>query len=143
MVVLAALGAAALPGCLEPNVSFAPGPAPPQAGWKVVSAYYMHRTFRCLSCLLMEKMAREAVQEEFAAELALGRVRWSALNYDAHEGLAERYGLGISSLVLVVHQDGKETGHEVLDDLWSLKPRPDAFRARVIQAVRAHLAAAR
>ena len=70
-------------------------------------------------------------------------MRWSALNYDAHEGLAERYGLGISSLVLVVHQDGKETGHEVLDDLWSLKPRPDAFRARVIQAVRAHLAAAR
>lgn len=114
---------------------------PPTTRGQVVSVVYMHRTFRCVSCLMIEKMSREAVQEEFASELASGNVRWEALNYDAYEGMAARYGLKISSLVLITYKDGREVSHEVLDDLWGLKLQPEAFRTRVVKAVRARVSA--
>jgi len=145
---VAVLLAAGLGGCIDmtamsgPSASRSPAPPPASAG-DTVSAIYMHRTFRCVSCLMMEKMAREAVREDFASELASGKLRWAALNYDAYEGLTERYGLRISSLVLITYKDGREVSHEVLDDLWGLKMRPDAFRSRVVEAVRGRLAAAR
>jgi hypothetical protein len=114
--------------------------APPHDG---VVVYYMHRTFRCSTCLKIEKMSHEVVQDAFAAELSSGRVQWQTLNYQEHEPLAERYGVTTSSLVLVSYRGGQEASHQVLEETWSLYRKPAEFQQYVVGAVRERLGSVR
>lgn len=104
-----------------------------------VGVYYMHRTFRCPTCLKIEKMAEQVVREQFAEELADGILRWDAVNYQEQDGVADRYGLSTSSLVVVSYQQGREVSHEVLDKTWALYSAPEQFEAYVVEAIRSRL----
>ncbi len=140
IVAAACLAGLVLAGCASngagPTSSTVSGSLaadPPQNG---VMVYYMHRTFRCPTCLKIERMSHKAVQDAFAAELSSGRVQWRTLNYQEHENLARRYEVTAPSVVLVLYRDGAETSHQVLDRTWSLYSQPAEFQAYVVGAVR-------
>lgn len=113
-------------------------PAPPGAGDMVV-LYYMHPTFRCVTCNQMEKTILDLVKAEFAAPLARGRLRWQDVNFDQDEALARRYNVAASSLVVVEVRGGRETGHQTLDAIWPLLDKPDELKALVRGAIRSRL----
>ena len=52
--------------------------APPQADDAKVIVYYLHRTRRCGGCLVVERYTQQALNENFADELASGRLEFRA-----------------------------------------------------------------
>jgi hypothetical protein len=120
----------------------AAGPADaPGAGGAAdrVVLYYMHPTFRCVTCNAMQKSILEVVNGEFADALAASRLEWKEVNFDEDTTLAGRYNVATSSLVVVRFQGGQEADHKTLDEIWTAKDDPDALKALVRQAVRSRL----
>lgn len=113
-----------------------PGPAGAQDG---VVLYYMHPTLRCVTCDEMEKTILDLVHTEFAEPLAEDRLQWHEVNFEENEALARRYNVAASSLVVVRFRDGRETDHRTLEEIWTLKDRPDELRAFVSEAIRSRL----
>jgi len=119
----------------------APG-APPTAapGADKVLVYYLHTTFRCVTCNGIEKLARDTVAARFGAELATGRVEWQVANFQEREDLATRYAVSSSTVVVVKVRDGKEIAWQRLDEVWTLHERPEAFAEYIAGAVSTYLA---
>jgi len=113
-----------------------PRPAGAQDG---VVLYYMHPTLRCVTCNEMEKTILSLVHTEFAEPLAEDRLQWHEVNFEENEALARRYNVATSSLVVVRFREGRETGHQTLDEIWTLKDQPDELRAFVREAIRSRL----
>ena len=104
LVVLTSVGLAA---CGQTSTeSFgattANAPKPPN---RVV--YYMHRTFRCFSCLWIENTTRQTLKETFPSELASGRLDFQVEDYMKREDLAKRYDVQWVSVVVVSVADGR------------------------------------
>jgi hypothetical protein len=136
------LAVVVLGGCSLQN----PLPSP-KAGAVIPSdrvvVHYMHRSFRCVSCLTIESQTRQALKESFSAELAAGEVEFHSTDYWADSELASRYGVDTVSVVVVVVSDGREVSFENLDHVWSLKGDAAELRAYIAGAVKGALAKAR
>lgn len=101
-----------------------------------VVVYYMHRTFRCVTCNRIEKMAQDVVQREFAEQLSRKTVQWKQVNFEVNEDLARRYNVASSSVVVVQLRDGREVAHQTLDEVWTLVNKPAEFATYIGDAVR-------
>jgi len=109
------------------------------AGSDKVIVYYMHQTFRCVTCNQIEAMTAELIHSDFAKELADGRLEWKRENFQENEDLARRYNVASSSVVVVRIRDGKEVAHQTLDKVWELAGKPDQFTSYVGGAIRAYV----
>ena len=101
-----------------------------------VIVYYMHQTFRCVTCNQIEAMTAELIRSDFARELADGRIEWKKANFQEDEDLAKRYNVASSTVVVVRLRDGKEIGHQSLDKVWTLSSNRDEFIKYVGGAIR-------
>ncbi len=113
--------------------------APETADDDKVLVYYLHTTFRCATCNAIEQLARQVVEEDFAAEHAAGKVEWHTANFQKREDLAARYGVASSTVVVVNIENGEEKGFKRLDKVWTLHAEPAAFAEYVGGAVREFL----
>jgi hypothetical protein len=116
-----------------------PPPAPVAEEGSKVIVYYLHATFRCVTCNSIERQAREVVENQFADQLAAGRVEWRTANFQEREDLAKMYDVASSTVVVVRTESGRETGFQRLDDVWTLHSYPDAFAEYVGKAIRTYL----
>lgn len=112
----------------------------PAAGADKVVVYYMHQTFRCVTCNQIEAMTADLVRTDFAAEVAAGRVELRKANFQQDEALARRFDVASSSVVVVKVRGGREAEHRTLDKVWELAGDRDAFAAYVGGAIRAYAA---
>jgi len=127
---------AALLGCSSSSaVSGSPSPALASSGNEQVTVYYFHRTLRCISCLSIEKMARETLQENYPQDVANGTIRWQPVDYWQDTELAKRFGVDSPTLVVAVNDHGKIASYRRLDDTWSLKGDSKAFHTMLVKAV--------
>lgn len=103
-----------------------------------VMAYYFHGTVRCQTCLLIEALARTAVEQQFGAELGAKRLIWESVNYDLPENrhFLTDYKLPCPSLVLVLRQEGKPERWKLLADTWQLVHEPAKLNHYVQTEVR-------
>ena len=103
-----------------------------EKGRKLV-AYYLHGTFRCPTCLSIEKQSKETVETEFADLVKEGTVVFLPLNYDEPENkhFQDDYKLTAPSLVLSVHDNGKEVTWKNLPEVWDHAHNPPALREYV------------
>lgn len=108
------------------------------SGSDKVIVYYMHQTFRCVTCNQIEAMTAELVRTSFAKELADGRVEWRRENFQENEELARRYNVASSSVVVVQMRGGQEAAHQTLDKVWTLVGKPDEFAVYVGGAIKAY-----
>lgn len=106
------------------------------SGSDKVIVYYMHQTFRCVTCNQIESMTGELIRTDFAKELADGRMEWKKVNFQEDEDLAKRYNVASSTVVVVRLLDGKEIGHQNLDKVWTLSSNRDEFVKYVGGAIR-------
>lgn len=106
------------------------GPAP-----KAI-VYYMHRTYRCPTCVSMEKMIRDSLDHAFAPELADGTVQWRSVDFKDHEDLAKRLGVRPPCVVVSSPRSGRGDSYQPLDELWMLKDDQPAFNAFLTKSVR-------
>ena len=101
-----------------------------------VEVYYLHATFRCVTCNTIEKMTRGVLDSKFGAELADGRIQWREADFQQDEALAKRFDVASSCLVVAGFRDGKETGYQRLDEVWTLLNDPPAFERYVGDSIR-------
>lgn len=76
-----------------------------------------HNEHRCVSCLNIEKYAKETLHTYFAKEMETGRITFTLLNADnpINETMVEKYKAYGSTLVLNVIVDGKETAYDITE----------------------------
>lgn len=106
-----------------------------------IVATYFHGDVRCATCRKLEADARAAIEKAFAAELADGRLVFTAVNVDRPENahFNEDYKLVTRSLVLTEEVDGKVVRFINLEKIWQLVRNEDAYRDYVVGNVRSYL----
>ncbi|MHC4564053.1 MAG: nitrophenyl compound nitroreductase subunit ArsF family protein [Planctomycetota bacterium] len=110
-----------------------------ETGDDKVVVYYMHTTFRCLTCNRIESYTDSLIKSDFAAQLGDGRLEWKAVNFQENEAMAKRYGVGASCVVVVKRRDGREVGFKRLDEVWAKAGDPGEFTRYVSDAIRESL----
>ncbi len=109
----------------------AEGPAPLLDSTSVVTdagtrdgihVYYFHRTLRCQTCLTIEALARQAVQDNFADALADGRMFWQAINIEVegNQHFERDFSLQTQSLILAEYSTNACVRWKLLPEVWNL-----------------------
>jgi hypothetical protein len=100
-----------------------------------VIVYYLHATFRCVTCNTIEKMSYELLNSKFEEQLKTGAIEWKQANFQKEEALAKKYEVISSCVVVVQIREGKETAYKRLDEVWTLLENKPAFNKYVGDAV--------
>ena len=122
----------------ESPASVATSDKPVATSDKVV-VYYLHTTFRCVTCNEIERLTKALVETEFADDLAAGRIQWREANFQQDESVAKRYEVVSSCVVVANIQGGTERGFQRLDDVWTRYQDPADFNGYVGGAIRKYL----
>jgi hypothetical protein len=128
--------AADLPAVRQDVVTPQPGVAP-----DVVQVTYFSGDVRCATCVRIERLTRETVAKNFAAELASGRVVLQTINLDSpgNEHFVLDYQLISKTVIVSDRAKGQELKWENLQEVWSKQKDAHTFEAYVVDAVRRHL----
>ena len=106
------------------------------AGKSLLKLYYMHATFRCVTCNSIENKAKELVQRDFAEALKIGKIEWEDVNFQINEPLAKKFDVVASCVVVAQIVNGEITKFQRLDEVWTLLEKPDEFEHYVLGAVK-------
>jgi hypothetical protein len=106
-----------------------------------VTAYYFHGTFRCFTCINMEKYSREAIETNFKGALESGKLEFSSVNVEerGNEHFEKDYQLYTKSLILSLVKDGKEVKSKNLDKIWEYAHNKQKFIDYVTSEINAFL----
>jgi len=106
----------------------------------VIQVCYFHRTMRCPSCEKIEFLAKRAVEEAFASELASGGMQWRSVNIDEPENkhFEDDYRLPFQSIIVSEWREGKETRWKNLEKVWDLLNNDAEFIRYVRDEIRAY-----
>ncbi|MFA7173098.1 MAG: nitrophenyl compound nitroreductase subunit ArsF family protein [Kiritimatiellia bacterium] len=104
-----------------------------------VAVYYMHSTFRCVTCNTIEKMTRELLDKSYAEELADGRIKWQEVDFQENEELARKFEIVSSCVVVAQVKDGEVSVFKRLDEVWTLMKDTDSFNQYIGDAINAYL----
>ncbi|HMS15596.1 MAG TPA: nitrophenyl compound nitroreductase subunit ArsF family protein [Planctomycetota bacterium] len=85
-----------------------------------VTVYYFHTDVRCKTCNAIEAKTRSVLERTFASELALGRLRFVAINMDAPDGRVYRDRFDLSFGTVVVIGRGQPSAFQNLEEVWGL-----------------------
>ncbi len=105
------------------------GLEPAKTGSSKVIAYYFHRTVRCHTCLAIEDLSKQTIENLFGEQLAEGRIEWRPVNIEqkGNEHFEDDYKLTTQSLVLVKLVDGKQADWKNLTSVWDLIDNHEKF----------------
>lgn len=94
-----------------------------------VIAYYFHGSFRCPTCVNMEKYSREAIETNFKDAQASGELEFKPVDVEkkGNEHFVGEYRLYTKTLILSLVKDGKEVRSKNLDRIWELSRDKQKF----------------
>jgi hypothetical protein len=106
-----------------------------------VLAYYLHNHTRCPSCIKIEKYTTNAINKNFADELASGALVFQVLDYEdaGNEHYASDYELVTKSVIIADMHDGQQTRWANLEDVWNLLGDEKKFAKYIVKNVRDYL----
>jgi len=101
--------------------------------------YYLHATFRCVTCNTIETMTRDLLDRQFGEALTDGRIEWQEADFQENESLAKQFDV-IASCVVVAQMRGETVlDYKRLDEVWTLLKDVPRFNTYVGDAIRAYL----
>lgn len=94
-----------------------------------ICVYYFHRTLRCQTCLAIEALARQAVQQTFRDALADGRMSWRSINIEVegNEHFERDFSLQTQSLIVAELSNNVCVRWKLLSEVWDLVGSEPAF----------------
>ncbi len=107
---------------------------------RLVKIFYMHATFRCVTCNSIENRARELVERDFSQAWNQKKIFWEEVNFQENEALAKKFDVAASCIVVSVMQGNEIIEFKRLDEVWPLLEKPAEFDVYVADAVRNALA---
>ena len=108
---------------------------------KLLVVYYFHTNFRCHSCIMIEKLTRQAVNEGFADQLKNGRIELKEINVEeaGNEHFTDDYKLYTKSVILSDVKNGKEASWKNCEKVWTLLGNEQKFIDYIQSEVKALL----
>jgi hypothetical protein len=93
---------------------------------------YFHATNRCPTCNAVENNAKQLLEENFKQQMNNGEISFKSLNFDEKENksITEKYQVSFSTLLLINHQNGKETLNDFTETAFMYaKNEPEKYKA--------------
>ncbi|MBU1107115.1 MAG: hypothetical protein KKB51_10640 [Candidatus Riflebacteria bacterium] len=103
---------------------------------RLVKIFYMHATFRCITCNSIESKAKQLVEHDFANAWSSKKILWEEVNFQENEVLAKKFDVAASCVVVAVVQGNDILEFNRLDDVWPLLEKPAEFDAYIRDAVK-------
>ncbi|HNX86486.1 MAG TPA: nitrophenyl compound nitroreductase subunit ArsF family protein [Bacteroidales bacterium] len=69
---------------------------------KKIEVYYFHFTRRCMTCNNVEKVSKEAVEQQYAEKVKAGEITFKSINLDEKEGEAIGAKLKVEGQTLLI-----------------------------------------
>lgn len=115
--------------------------APAASATKRVVVTYFTTDYRCRSCLEIEALTKNTVEQRFADDIARGRLQFRALNLDRPENrrFLHDYQLSFKTVVVSDQRNGAEVRWQKMDGVWQLRTRPQAFGDYLAGQIREYL----
>ena len=102
---------------------------------ETVKVYYVHATFRCVTCNAIEKMTRQLLESKYKKQMQDGSIVFAEVDFQKNEKMAKQFDVISSCVVVARSKDGKITGFERLDKVWELINKPGEFDAYISSAI--------
>lgn len=97
-----------------------------------------HAAARCTTCLTVEKLTKESLDEYFPDELHSGEIVFQDLDYthpDASQ-FAEKYNVATASVVLVLVRNGETIAEiNLANEVWKLHTDETAFKTMLKEQI--------
>ena len=108
----------------------------------VVEVIYFHGPQRCKSCVELEKVAKETINDNFNSQVKNGKVSFKTVDVDtsAGEKIADKYEVAWSALIIVRKDGKKEKYVDLTKDgfKYALKD-PDKLKSIIANQINAYL----
>ncbi|MEI6435740.1 MAG: nitrophenyl compound nitroreductase subunit ArsF family protein [Bacteroidota bacterium] len=101
---------------------------------KKVEVFYFHFTRRCMTCNNVEKVSKEAVETQFAAQVKNGEITFKSVNLDEKDGEAIGAKYKIEGQTLVVISGDKRVELTDKGFLYA-NDSPEKLKAEIKKAV--------
>lgn len=126
----------------DPSVAAAPAGSDAACAAAQVLVTYFTTKVRCESCRTIEALARRAVAEGFADEVAAGRVVFRVVDTDLpeHAHFVDHYEIANKTVIVSHQRDGREIDWTGRQDVWLHLDDPETFFAYVREPIRDYLA---
>lgn len=104
-----------------------------------IAVYYLHSTFRCVTCNTIEKLTKKLLDTSYAQELKKGTIIWKEEDFQQNENLARKFEV-IASCVVVAQVKDKEISDFVrLDEVWTKISDHNLFNEYIGNAIDGYL----
>lgn len=123
----------------KPDISPSDGLQPGGTG-RQVAVYYLHSTFRCVTCNTIEAMTKALLDSAYSEELATGTIQWIEADFMENTALAKQFEVVSSCVVVAELNNGVVTDYKRLDEVWTRMDDPAAFNAYISEAIDNYLA---
>lgn len=100
---------------------------------------FSHARVRCPTCLRLEKLIRQTLDEHFAEENHSEAIKFTNLEYDAPENreFAERFHIGTATIILLEQENGTIKRHRELEsEVWETQNSDEKFREMLLAALK-------
>ncbi len=106
-----------------------------------VMVYYFHRTSRCNTCITIEKLSHEVIQNNFKNELQLNKLKFIPLNIELNENkhFVQDLNLSFNSLIVTLIRNSKIVKYKNLEDVWNYYEDKEKFASYVIENIKIYL----
>jgi hypothetical protein len=103
-------------------------------GTKKIEVYYFHFTRRCMTCNNVEKVSKEAVEQQYAEKVKTGEITFKSVNLDEKEGEAIGAKLKVEGQTLLIVSGDKRVDLTDKGFLYA-NNSPEKLKAEIKKAV--------
>lgn len=101
---------------------------------KKVEVYYFHFTRRCMTCNNVEKVSKEAVEQQYADKVKAGEITFKSVNLDEKDGEAIGNKLKVEGQTLLIVSGDKRTDLTDKGFMYA-NDSPDKLKAEIKKAI--------
>ena len=101
---------------------------------KKIEVYYFHFTRRCMTCNNVEKVSKEAVEQQYAEKVKSGEITFQSINLDEKEGEAIGAKLKVEGQTLLIVSGDKRVDLTDKGFLYA-NNSPDKLKAEIKKAI--------
>ncbi len=85
------------------NISSGSGGSPSIGAGKNITVYYFHFSRRCMTCNNVEKVSKEAVEAQYAAQVKANEITFKSVNLDEKDGeaIGAKYKIEGQTLIVI------------------------------------------
>jgi len=106
-----------------------------------IKVFYFYTSYRCHTCIMLERFTKDAIQEAFADVLKDEKLTIETYNIEVkkNEHFIKKYSLITKSVIVSKHINGKEIEWKNLDKIWTLVRNENKFKKYIKDEVQAYL----